>query len=155
MEIEMENLNMEKTRWHHVAISVRDMNRVLSFYQGVLGFEIEWDMDHLQAPFIDEITGLKDVDVRITMLTGYGTRLELFQYYRPPGETPSPRRLCDHGITHFCLLVEDVRELYDKLIEKNVAFISPPVNHRPDGWVCYMKDPEGVVIELLTRKDQM
>lgn len=147
-------LNSKISRWHHVALSVPDMDRALDFYHQLLGFDVEWDMDHLQAPFIDEITGLSEVDVRIAMLQGFGTRLELFQYHHPSGEYPTPRRLCDFGITHFCLLVENVREAYKDLSEKGIRFISPPVNHRPDGWVAYMQDPDGVVIELLTRNDQ-
>jgi predicted enzyme related to lactoylglutathione lyase len=49
--------------------------------------------------------------------------------------------------------VEDVCGTYERLVEKGVEFHAPPQNHRPDGWVTYMKDPEGVIIELLNPGD--
>jgi catechol 2,3-dioxygenase-like lactoylglutathione lyase family enzyme len=31
--------------WHHVAISVRDMERTLGFYRDLLGFEVDWERE--------------------------------------------------------------------------------------------------------------
>ena len=149
----MTTQKLQNTHYHHVAISVRDMDRALKFYRDLLGFELEWELDHVSHEIVDKIVGLKKVDVRLAMLSGYGTRLELFHYYNPAGKEGALRRQCDFGISHICLHVEDVRGTYQKLIEKGVEFHSPPQNHRPDGWVTYMKDPEGVVIELLNRGD--
>ena len=36
---------MEAT-WHHVAISVKDLDRALKFYRDLLGFKVDWDRDH-------------------------------------------------------------------------------------------------------------
>ncbi len=110
-------------------------------------------IDHVSHEIVDKIVGLKKVDVRLAMLSGYGSRLELFHYYHPAGENVAPRRQCDFGITHICLFVEDVRGTYERLIEKGVEFHTPPQNHRPDGWVTYMKDTEGVTIEFLNPGD--
>jgi catechol 2,3-dioxygenase-like lactoylglutathione lyase family enzyme len=144
---------LKHTHWDHVAISVRDMDRALHFYRDLLGFELDWELDHVSHEIVDKIVGLKEVDAHMAMLSGYGTRLEFFHYYNPTGEECAPRRQCDFGITHICLHVEDVRGTYDRLVEKGVEFHSPPQNRRPDGWVTYMKDPEGVVVELLNRGD--
>jgi catechol 2,3-dioxygenase-like lactoylglutathione lyase family enzyme len=149
----MINDKLKNTRLHHVAISVRDMDRALNFYRDLLGFELEWELDHVSHEIVDKIVGLKEVDVRLAMLSGYGTRLELFQYYHPAGEDCAPKRQCDFGITHLCLYVEDVRGTYERLFDKGVEFHAPPQNHRPDGWITYMKDPEGVIIELLNPGD--
>ena len=81
----MKTGKLKNTNWHHVAISVRDMDRALNFYRDLLGFDLEWELDHVSAEIVDKIVGLKDVDVRLAMLSGYGTRLELFQYYHPEG----------------------------------------------------------------------
>jgi catechol 2,3-dioxygenase-like lactoylglutathione lyase family enzyme len=32
---------LKNTHFHHVALSVRDMNRALEFYRDLLGFELE------------------------------------------------------------------------------------------------------------------
>lgn len=145
---------LANSRWHHTAISVRNMETMLAFYKDILGFELEWQFDHVKAEMTDAIVGLSNVDVHMAMLIGYGTRIELFQYHHPQG-TKLERRQCDFGYTHICLLVEDAVALYEELIKEGFEFVSPPQNHRPDGWCCYMKDPEGNVIELLTRKDQL
>jgi len=141
-------------RWHHIAISVCNMEAMVAFYRDILGFEVEWQLDHIKAEMIDTIVGLKDVDVHIAMLIGYGTRIELFQYHQPLGEEQSHRQ-CDLGYTHICLLVDDAVALHEALVAEGINFVSPPVNHRPDGFCCYMQDPEGNVIEMLTRKDQL
>ncbi len=135
--------------WHHAAMSVRDMGRSLGFYRDVLGFEVLWEIDHVKSGLVDLITGLTGVDVHMAMLSGYGTRLEFFQYHSPQGTDSGPKRQCDLGLTHICIFVEDVRGEYERLSGLGVEFIAPPQNHRPDGWVTYMKDPDGVVIELL------
>lgn len=77
---------MANARWHHAAISVRNMETMVAFYRDILGCEVEWQLDHIQAEMTDIIVGLKDVDVYMTMLIGYGTRIELFQYHNPAGE---------------------------------------------------------------------
>ncbi len=145
---------LANARWHHSAISVRNMETMVAFYRDILGFEVEWQIDHIKAEMIDTIVGLKDVDVHTAMLIGYGTRIELFQYHQPRGEEQQ-RRQCDFGYTHICLLVKDAVALYEALLAEGMTFVSPPQNHRPDGWCCYMRDPEGNFIELLTRKDQL
>ena len=73
----MKTEKIKNTHWHHVAISVRDMDRALAFYRDLLGFEVEWELDHVSAEIVDKIVGLKDVDMRMAMLSGYGIRLEL------------------------------------------------------------------------------
>lgn len=143
----------QNSRFHHAAMSVRDMDRSLKFYCDLIGFEVEWEFDHVKSELVDAIVGLKDVDVRMAMLAGYGARLELFQYYNPAGEECAPKRQCDFGLTHICLFVDDVQSIYDRLVEQGVEFISPPQNHRPGGWVAYMRDPDGTVIEILHRED--
>jgi hypothetical protein len=74
----MKTKKLKNTHFHHVAISVRDMDRALTFYRDLLGFELEWELDHVSHEIVDKIVGLKEVDVRLAMLSGYGTRLEFF-----------------------------------------------------------------------------
>jgi glyoxylase I family protein len=140
---------LKNAKWFHVAVSVRDMERSLAFYRDLLGFEVQWDFDHVTGGVIEAIVGLSDVDVRVVMLAGHGARVELFQYHHPKGEDRSAKRQCNFGFTHVALYVEDVLGAYAALDEKGVEFLSPPQNHRPDGWVVYMKDPDGNIVELV------
>jgi catechol 2,3-dioxygenase-like lactoylglutathione lyase family enzyme len=83
------------------------------------------------------------------MLKGYGMRLELFAYHNPQGIEAGPRRMCDFGLTHFALTVQHLHELYRRFSAAGVLFNSPPRNLRAGVWAAYMKDPEGVTIELV------
>ena len=134
---------------HHVAISVEDIDQALRFYRDLVGFELDWDMDHRSGEALARVVGMPGADTRIVMLKGYGMRLELFKYYKPQGRTPKPRRQCDFGLTHFALQVKDIQGIYDRLIKAGVQFNCPPQNVRPGVWATYLKDPEGVTVELV------
>jgi catechol 2,3-dioxygenase-like lactoylglutathione lyase family enzyme len=135
--------------WHHVAVSVRDMEKALRFYRDLLGFEVDWEREHYTGEEMAKVVGLRGADARVVMLTGYGTRLELFKYYTPAGEDVGPKRMCDFGLTHFALTVEKIHDIYERLFSAGVRFNCPPQNLRPGVWATYMKDPEGVTIELV------
>jgi len=135
--------------WHHVAISVKDLKRSLKFYRDLLGFEVDWEKDHYGGEAFSSIVGFPEAEARIVMLKGYGARVELFQYYTPVGKEVDPRRQCDFGITHFALSVKNIHQVYEHLSQAGVQFNCPPRNPRPGVWATYMKDPDGVTIELV------
>jgi catechol 2,3-dioxygenase-like lactoylglutathione lyase family enzyme len=139
---------MEAT-WHHVAISVRDMEKALWFYRDLLGFEVDWDREHYTGETMAKVVGLPGADARVLMLKGYGARVELFKYHTPAGEGGGAKRQCDLGLTHLALTVKNIHEIYEHLSRAGVHFNCPPQNLRPGVWATYMKDPEGVTIELV------
>jgi catechol 2,3-dioxygenase-like lactoylglutathione lyase family enzyme len=134
---------------HHVAISASDIDRAVSFYRDVLGFAVDWDMDHRSGEALSRVVGLPDADMRIVMMMGYGFRVELFKYYTPEGKGTAAKRMCDFGYTHFALSVKNIHEIYERLLKAGVQFNCPPQNLRPGVCVTYMKDPEGNTIELV------
>ena len=134
---------------HHVAISVRDIDRAVQFYTDVMGFEVDFDNDHRCGEPLGNVVGLKDVDVRIVMLKGYGLRVELFKYYNPAGRDLGPKRQCDFGLTHFAFSVKGIHSVYERLLNKGVEFNCPPQNLRPGVWATYFHDPEGNTMELV------
>lgn len=134
---------------HHVAISVADIDQALRFYRDVLGFEVDWDMDHRGGEALARVVGLSVADARMIMLKGYGLRVELFGYYAPAGKPSEPDRQCDFGLTHFALTVRNINDVYERLVKMGVKFNCPPQEMRPGVWATYFKDPEGVTIELL------
>ena len=135
--------------WHHVALSVKDMESALRFYRDLLGFEVDWEREHYAGEAFSEVVGLPNADARVVMLKGYGMRLELFAYHNPQGIEAGPRRMCDFGLTHFALTVQHIHELYRRFSAAGVRFNSPPRKLRAGVWAAYMKDPEGVTIELV------
>ena len=136
-------------RWHHVALAVRDLDRIVSFYCDLLGFEVEWEKRHYSGEPLSQVVGLELAAARVVMLKGSGGRMELFQYLNPVG-TDRPRgRQCDFGLTHVALAVKGIHAIYDRLRQAGVPFNCPPRNLRPGVWATYLRDPENNTVELI------
>lgn len=136
-------------RWHHVAMAVEDMDRVLHFYRDLLGFEVDWERPHYSGEGMARVVGLEGAEARVVMLKGHGARMELFQYLRPVGRRLGVRRQCDFGLSHLALEVKGIHEMYAHLREAGVVFNCPPQNLRPGVWATYLQDPEGNTVELV------
>jgi len=137
-------------RVHHIAISTPDLDRLVSFYRDVFGFEVvedfEWEKGYEAA---DQVTGLKDSAAKAVMLKGGDFHMELFEFQSPPQASLNPDRpVCDHGLTHFSFEVSDVQMVYERLKKAGVAFHCPPVKLGELGTATYGRDPDGNVIEL-------
>jgi catechol 2,3-dioxygenase-like lactoylglutathione lyase family enzyme len=87
----------------HLAISVADIDRALTFYRDILGFRVEWDRSGLD---ISRVVGLPNANAQQVMLHGYGLPVELVKYYTPEGKVRKPNRQCDFGLTDLCLPTE-------------------------------------------------
>jgi catechol 2,3-dioxygenase-like lactoylglutathione lyase family enzyme len=136
--------------FHHVAITVTDLDRSIQFYSDLMGMNLEWRMDHRRSEALEKVVGLKDVDVSYAMLSGWGGRIELFQYHSPPGHPFSvDKPVCDKGITHVAFQVDAIDSIYEKLLSQSVRFNSPPQTIRPGVRVAYFHDPDGIVLELI------
>ena len=136
---------------NHVAISTGDIERAVTFYRDLLGFEevftLNWDVGD---QVLDDITGLEGSSARIVMLKAGNACVELFEYQTPPPKPGQPRRpVCDHGITHICLQVSAIDEEYARLKAAGMTFHCPPQRVGSDIVATYGRDPDGNVVELL------
>jgi catechol 2,3-dioxygenase-like lactoylglutathione lyase family enzyme len=135
---------------HHTAISTGNLDRALAFYRDLLGFpvisEFTWPAGTEPA---DRITGLKNSAARAAMLRAGNAIIELFQYESPTPRSGDPRRpVCDHGITHICLDVQDLDGEYERLKAAGMTFHCPPQDLGMGIKTTYGRDPDGNVIEL-------
>ena len=135
-----------QAEFHHLAISVSNIEMSIAFYTNVLGFSVIWDKTGLD---IEKVVGLPDCRARQVMLEGYGLKIELFQYFEPKGQYRAPNRQCDIGITHFCLVVDDINQIYKKLLDAGVEFNCSPQEVRPGAVATYFNDLDRVSIELV------
>lgn len=135
---------------HHAGVGVRDMEVSLRFYRDLLGLEVTGDAE-VEGPLVGEIVGMTDdTKVRIVHLKcGEGQEVELFQYMKPAASSfPQDFRQCDGGVIHMALVVDDVMGLYERLKKEGVKFNSKPYNL--GGTLCvYMRDPDGITVELM------
>lgn len=135
---------------HHTAISVSDLDESIYFYCGLLGMTLEWRMNHRQGDALEQVVGMKNVDVSIAMLSGWGSRIELLQYHSPRGKPyPTNKLQCDKGIIHLAFQVENIDGLYKQLLAQGVKFNTSPQVLRPGVKATYFHDPDGMTLELV------
>ena len=138
---------------HHTAISTRNLTKSMVFYRDILGFKevipFDWDQGNLIA---DKVTGLKNSSARSVMLKAGNTCIELFEFINPsPKETDVNRRVCDYGISHIALEVDDIDVVYTHLAKSGMKFNCPPQELGNGIKVTYGKDPDGNVVELVEK----
>lgn len=136
--------------FHHTALSVSDLDRSIRFYCDLLGMRLDWRIDDRKGEALEKVVGLKNVNVSYAMLSGWGGRLELFQYHTPVGQPyPPDKPVSDKGITHFAFQVEEIEALYEKLLGRGVRFNTPPQVIREGVKATYLHDPDGIILELI------
>ena len=138
---------------HHVSLTVHDMDRMLDFYQGVLGFEsaasMSWEVGN---PGVDRILGLVDSAADIRILRAGNTYFELIRYRAPEGSEVDPDHLVTEcGLRHVAFDVVDIDAEYERLRALGVRFNCPPTEVEVEGHplkAVYFRDPEGNVMEF-------
>lgn len=133
---------------HHTAISTGNLERAVDFYTGLLGFQMisrfDWQQGNDSA---DAVTGLKNSAAQAAMLKLGNAFLELFEYQAPaPRTVGADRPVCDHGITHIALQVDDLEAEYRRLSAAGMRFHCAPISGFP---AVYGRDPDGNVVELM------
>lgn len=139
---------------HHTAISTGDIQRLIGFYTGLLGFTLvhrhEWEPG---APVQNRLLGTQGAQAQMAMLRHHNCFLELFQFSSPePEMRDREQRLFGAGLTHIGLVVSDIRGEYARLLAAGMPFNSEPLA-RPGLTAVYGRDPDGNVVELLEFHD--
>jgi catechol 2,3-dioxygenase-like lactoylglutathione lyase family enzyme len=142
---------------HHTSYTVSDLDRTVPFYRDLLGFEVVLERPEIVLEYWRAVVGFPDAVARDAILKIPGTNhlLELIEYKHPRGvaQNVTPN---NPGSSHVCYLVDDLQAMYPRLIEAGVEFISKgPIylDQGPNkgGWSLYMKDPDGIAIELFQK----
>ena len=133
---------------HHAGMSVRNLDRSLAFYCGLLGMVVELE-GSFAGGSMDRITRLTRTRGRAVLLSVGDQHLELFEFAAPQPQEKDPfYPVCDYGISHFCLEVSNVQHAYEKLTTAGVIFHCPPQAFG-NMKATYARDPDGNVIEFL------
>jgi len=131
---------------HHVGITVSDLDATTEFYQSVFDCEIiaEFSVDgDAFATGVD----IENASAEFVHLDLGSVRLELVAY-DPAGDDRSPAALNDAGATHIGVEVDDVDEFYESL-PSSVETLSPPQTTATGTKICFLRDPDGTLIEVL------
>lgn len=133
----------------HSGLSVANLERSLTFYRDLLGFELLRILDCTPESDLGKVVDMPGCSARIAHLLLEGQILELFEYSEPRGRPQTETdKQADHGWIHMGLTSTDTRADYAHLRKAGVIFLSEPVEFRPDVWIVYFKGPDGEVVEL-------
>lgn len=147
-------------RIDHINIVVEDIILSQKFYIEVLGFEKTLELE-LNQEWMSELTGFESPKAKCVFLetSTKNCRIELLEYISPEilSNENSDYKLNKQGIRHIALEVDNIDEIYSKAKEKGIEFISKPIQVPLEvvasGKVlCYLKAPDGVIIELAQYK---
>lgn len=157
------------TRFWHVCVVVRDMERMHDFYTRVLGLSQTTDLDladpasvHMQAhmaalPGLDRLTGIEGthVTVRHYSVPGQENFLELLHF--PAHPAPQVERALNRplGWNHLGLEVPDLDATLVRLgAEPDVVIVGGPEVLWGANRYLIIKDPEGNIVELYERRKE-
>lgn len=135
--------NPLELKYHHVGVSVPDLEASIAWYGRVLGFELE------------SRARLPSVPAEVALLRRGVLRVELFQ---PDGGQPLPpaRRYPDediltHGNKHVAFAVRDLEAAAVELRSRGADVVF--VKHMPQAAVMFIRDNAGNLIELFEQPD--
>lgn len=143
---------MKIHRVDHVGIVVRDLAAAKAFFMD-LGMEVEGEGE-MEGELLDRIVGLNNVKTAKVSLRapGGGATIELVRYDRPVDQGGIPRDSANTpGIRHIAFEVDDIGAVVASLKKNGREFFSEVQNYLGIYKLCYVRGPEGIILELAER----
>ncbi|MEQ6050959.1 VOC family protein [Lysinibacillus capsici] len=150
----------------HVGIIVNDLPAAKAFFLD-FGLEVlgEGKVEGEWVKRMERVIGLQDIkeDVAKLRTSDSDANLEIVMLRTPDGETnielvkfntPSNKIGIQHpltntlGIQHIAFNVEDIEALVNKLTKKGAELISDIYRYENVYKLCYVRGPEGIILEL-------
>jgi lactoylglutathione lyase len=139
-------------RIHHVGITVAQLDRSLAFYRDLLGLKVVGLSDDED---VAAIVGLPGARVRAADLdAGNGQIIELLEYGSADksGRVPGPDTA---GSCHISLQVTGLSPALSRLARAGFTPLGEPAKLSGGVWqdctAVYLRDPDGVIVELIEK----
>jgi catechol 2,3-dioxygenase-like lactoylglutathione lyase family enzyme len=136
-------------RMDHVGIVVDDLAAAIEFFVE-LGMELQGEGSG-EGDLVDRIVGLKGVKSDFAFLQtpdGHG-KVELVKFNSPPAADGDPQTPVNAtGLRHLTFAVDDIEAVLAKLEARGAKRVGELVRYEDMYWLCYVRGPEGIVVEL-------
>jgi catechol 2,3-dioxygenase-like lactoylglutathione lyase family enzyme len=133
----------------HIALVTPDIDRLVSFYQNLIGFEPTRRNDNVSGPRADEVIDHDGTIIRAAWFNMSNMILELWQFVNPQTpEVGEPIPFEKIGYNKFAFEVADIQSDYKRLVESGVRFLSEPVQSDVSTEV-FGRDPDGNLFSLI------
>jgi catechol 2,3-dioxygenase-like lactoylglutathione lyase family enzyme len=144
---------MTVLRLEHIGIVVDDLAAATAFFVA-LGLELEGEAS-VEGGSVDRINGLEGVRADVVILRtpdDNATKVELAKYHSPSYEGdagPAPANA--PGIRHILFVVDDIEASLAGLRAHGAELVGELVNYEDIYWLCYVRGPAGIIVELAER----
>jgi catechol 2,3-dioxygenase-like lactoylglutathione lyase family enzyme len=128
----------------HVGLVVEDLDETVRFL-ALLGFDCG-EPGVSSGAWLDRIMGLENVTVEIVMARAPDGSdvFEVMRFHSPSAGAQAPAPAANRpGLRHVAFTVDDVRGVVDRVREAGWETVGEIVDS-----LCYVRGPEGLVIEL-------
>ncbi len=131
---------------HHIGLTVSDLDRAVEFYQSVFDAS-ECARFRVGGEAFATGVGIDGASAWFVHLDLGSVRLELVAY-EPTGDPRASPTLNQPGATHFGVSVDDLDAFYRSL-PAAIDPVSPPQTTESGTKICFLRDPDGNLVELL------
>jgi catechol 2,3-dioxygenase-like lactoylglutathione lyase family enzyme len=139
-------------RMDHVGIVVEDLVAATAFFVE-LGLELQGE-GRVEGGWVDRVVGLEGVRAEIAMMQtpdGHG-RIELSKFHAPSGQGGDRDMSANTpGIRHIAFAVDDIDAVVARLRARGVELVGEVQRYRDSYRLCYVRGPEGIIVELAER----
>lgn len=140
----------------HVGITVADLDGAIAFFES-LGLGLEGRM-HMEGEFVDTVIGIPGSRSEIATLRAPdgGTGVELSSFTHPGHEPGSPAAMSNHlGLRNVAFEVNHLDAAIERVGSAGYGLIGG-VGRYEDMWrMAYIRGPEGIIVALAERIDQV
>jgi len=131
---------------NHIGLCVTDLERSRRFYEAVLGFTHQRDLQVPDAPASRLLQVPEPVGLSAVYLERDGFVLELLAFDRDGNAPQRERSFTEPGLTHLSFSVDDIPATCQLVTEHGGQVL---VDTDMGGHAINVRDPDGQILELL------
>ena len=134
---------------HHLGLTVTDLAAAVAFFEA-LGMQLEGKA-HMEGEFVDGVIGLDGSRSDIAMMRTPDDRYRIeFSEFQTPqsidGSSHAPINAL--GLRHVAFVVDDLDDTLARIKPHGAEVVRNVENYEGILRTCYVRGPEGVLIEL-------